>query len=398
MGASASVINHGSMTGSFLKGDQLHPSHIFEYIRNRSAVEEFVEEAYLIGAKSDAGLRLIVNNPRARNAFINFLTDEGAEFFKFFEDMDSMSRAVELETVKSIVDQYKTPRKSISHIEVLDNITAYFNSQVSNITPKVDIDDSDHYIGTIEEQDEENEEYNNIDSTYVVSNETFAMMALNIYPKFIGSEAYKKWREEESKEVDAVIATTTTTFGPVQTTSISPDSFASRCFQFINPTAVDRLFGTGSWLTTFVSAAEGLPICVTLADADNSRPGFPLIYVNNVFENATGFSREQIRGRNCKFLQGHASETEIISYLSTSLSNAVPVRAVITNFKKDGTPFKNLLAMKPLFDMQGKYCYVVGVQFDASTPSKHGSSIKMMKLVNKLLEAIPDSIPFGGTI
>eukprot|EP01036_Dinobryon_divergens_P042042 gene42042-55792_t len=38
------------------------------------------------------------------------------------------------------------------------------------------------------------------------------------------------------------------------------------------------------------------------------------------------------------------------------------------------------------------------VQFDASSPSRHGSSVRMMKLVNKLLEAIPDSIPFGGTI
>eukprot|EP01041_Mallomonas_annulata_P012725 gene12725-26807_t len=358
------------------------------------AVEDFTQNAYLSGVTEDAGLKLIVTNPRARSAFLKFLTTQEIDFFKFFEDMDSISSPIELETAKSLVNQYKVPEKEANEV-VLDNIASYFNAQATLMSDSTEPDP----LAVISEQDEENEDPAQddvADSVYNATNQAFAMKALSIYPKFIGSEAYKEWREAEAHDTTVMLEEIQS--ADVIESSIYPDSFTSRCFQYINPSAVDRLIGTGSWLTTFVTAAEGLPICVTLADADKSRPGFPLVYVNKVFELTSGYERERIRGTNCKFLQKPSSEIESISFIASGLSNALPVRVVITNFKKDGTPFKNLLAMKPIFDMQGKYCYVVGVQFDASSPSRHGSSVRMMKLVNKLLEAIPDSIPFGGTI
>ena len=164
---------------------------------------------------------------------------------------------------------------------------------------------------------------------------------------------------------------------------------------YIQPTSVERLFGSGTWLGSLISAAEGLPICVTLADASHDNPGFPLIYVNKVFESTTGFKRERIRGTNCRFLQREKTERDSISLLSSALANAQPVKVAITNYRVDGTPFKNLLAMKPIFDMAGKYCYVVGVQFDITAP---GSNAKYMRMVDSLLSLLPNVVPSGGAI
>ncbi len=33
-------------------------------------------------------------------------------------------------------------------------------------------------------------------------------------------------------------------------------------------------------------------------------PGLPLVYVNPAFEVMTGYSLEEVQGRNCRFLQG----------------------------------------------------------------------------------------------
>ena len=41
---------------------------------------------------------------------------------------------------------------------------------------------------------------------------------------------------------------------------------------------------------------------VTLSDPD--MPDSPIVYANSVFEQLTGYSQEEILGRNCRFLQG----------------------------------------------------------------------------------------------
>mmetsp|Transcript_8309 Transcript_8309/g.13955 ORF Transcript_8309/g.13955 Transcript_8309/m.13955 type:complete len:286 (-) Transcript_8309:171-1028(-) len=153
---------------------------------------------------------------------------------------------------------------------------------------------------------------------------------------------------------------------------------------------LDRLFSSGSWLASLLVAVETLPICVSIATANSNRRGFPLIYVNNYFEVTYGYTREEIIGQNCRFLQGGKSEPESIRRLSTALREAKPVKVSITNFRKDGMPFRNLLAMKPIFDDSGEYRYVVGIQFDVS---KEDATPAKLKLADELMKMLPDIIP-----
>ena len=64
--------------------------------------------------------------------------------------------------------------------------------------------------------------------------------------------------------------------------------------------------------------------------------------------------------QNCRFLQrgrepGDRAEEESIARLTEALREAKPAKVAITNWRKDGTPFRNLLAIKPIMDQNGDY-------------------------------------------
>ena len=108
----------------------------------------------------------------------------------------------------------------------------------------------------------------------------------------------------------------------------------------------------------------------------NHACNYPLIYVNKAFSSITQYSREEVMGKNCNFLQGEIAYPELTTKLemSTNLSKGEISRSLITNFKKDGTKFRNLLTLFPITRMSGKIVYYVGIQCDVTselTPYDH---------------------------
>lgn len=120
------------------------------------------------------------------------------------------------------------------------------------------------------------------------------------------------------------------------------------------------------WFNRMVKTVENIPISVTISNAKKNILGFPLLYVNKHFETMTGYNRaSEIIGKNCKFLQpDEPPRKEVLQYvlMKNSLEMMKPVSVIITNYKADGTPFKNLIALKPLIDRYGNYLFVIGVQ------------------------------------
>lgn len=155
----------------------------------------------------------------------------------------------------------------------------------------------------------------------------------------------------------------------------------------IDKKEIDSMLVNGDWLTNILATVEELPLCVSIATARSDRRGFPLIYVNKCFSEVTGYERNEIVGQNCKFLQSDKSEPEQVAKLIDALSKAHPCKVALTNKRKDGSEFMNLLAMKPIFDSNGDYAYVIGVQYDIS---KEGASLKEIKMVDDLLSILPN--------
>lgn len=174
------------------------------------------------------------------------------------------------------------------------------------------------------------------------------IMATGAFPRFLLSEDFQEWRDTEKDSAMSLITAQAESEG----TGLDDHKISLRLSM---SKELDRVLGRTSWLTGLLSSIESLPVCVSLAAASENIRGFPLIYVNAAFEATTGYERIEIIGQNCRFLQngkepGHTSEADSIARLSQALRDAKSVRVAITNFRKDGTPFRNLLAMKPIMD------------------------------------------------
>ncbi|MCH9697145.1 MAG: PAS domain-containing protein [Gammaproteobacteria bacterium] len=101
---------------------------------------------------------------------------------------------------------------------------------------------------------------------------------------------------------------------------------------------------------------------VTLSDPDIEDN--PVIYANQVFEKLTGYSREEIVGRNCRFLQGNDKDQEGIKEIHKALKEHKEIEVTLRNYKKNGELFYNHLLIRPLFDDQGNVIYYMGLQYD----------------------------------
>jgi len=124
------------------------------------------------------------------------------------------------------------------------------------------------------------------------------------------------------------------------------------------------------WLKKVISITENIPICITISTAKKESFGFPLIYVNKQFEKTTGYNRNDIIGKNCKFLQPQEpikEEDTQYKLITNCLRLGIPTSVIITNIKKNNIPFHNLISLKPVIDEDGNYVYSIGVQTEITT-------------------------------
>lgn len=112
------------------------------------------------------------------------------------------------------------------------------------------------------------------------------------------------------------------------------------------------------------SVSEGIVI------TDALLPDEPIIYSNQGFFNITGYTPEEVLGRNCRFLQGSDTDTNTIKSIEKALEECKPFEGEILNYKKDGTTFWNYLRIYPITNQNGKMTHMVGFQSDI-TERKH---------------------------
>lgn len=91
----------------------------------------------------------------------------------------------------------------------------------------------------------------------------------------------------------------------------------------------------------------------------------PIIYTNRTFENLTGYTREEVIGRNCRFLQGGETDDKMVHQIREAIAKKQQTTVIIRNFRKDGTPFWNRLHIEPLTIEE--QLFFIGTQTDVST-------------------------------
>jgi diguanylate cyclase (GGDEF)-like protein/PAS domain S-box-containing protein len=103
---------------------------------------------------------------------------------------------------------------------------------------------------------------------------------------------------------------------------------------------------------------------------DPNQPNNPVIFVNAAFSTLTGYTSEEVLGKNCRFLQGVDSDPAVIQQIREAILQVKPIFCTILNYRKDGTPFWNELTINPVFDENGRLINFIGLQSDV-TARKH---------------------------
>ncbi|MBK8291542.1 MAG: SpoIIE family protein phosphatase [Flammeovirgaceae bacterium] len=128
---------------------------------------------------------------------------------------------------------------------------------------------------------------------------------------------------------------------------------------------------------------------ITISSID--QPDSPLIFVNDGFERLTGYTKEDVIGKNCRFLQGKETDHAAVDVLRHAISNKQQTTVELLNYKKDGTPFWNRLSITPLKNESGITTHYVGVQSDITEIRE---TQKELTEANNILALFKDKINF----
>ncbi|GEP11079.1 histidine kinase famiy protein [Methylobacterium gnaphalii] len=114
----------------------------------------------------------------------------------------------------------------------------------------------------------------------------------------------------------------------------------------------------------FFAAVEMSRMPMVIADPRLS--DMPIVFVNAAFLEMTGYTKEEVVGRNCRFLQGPATDREAVAEIHRALAERREVAVEILNYRKDGSTFWNALFISPVFDAAGEAIYFFASQLDVS--------------------------------
>lgn len=113
---------------------------------------------------------------------------------------------------------------------------------------------------------------------------------------------------------------------------------------------------------------------------DPSLTDNPIVFASDDFLKLVGYSREQVLGRNCRFLQGTDTSKETLAEIRKGLSVGDDVNTTIVNYMADGTPFWNKLFIAALRDAQNNIVNFIGVIVRVKSPPpghpEHGKVLK----------------------
>jgi len=132
-------------------------------------------------------------------------------------------------------------------------------------------------------------------------------------------------------------------------------------------------------LLALANVTEG----VLIADHDGRTQ-----YCNAAFTQITGYSLEEMRGRNCNLLQGPATDPRVNNDIAQALAVGEVFRGEILNYRKDGRPFWNALSIVPIRNEVGQITHFVGTQRDITTLKQQETELQIAAQAFEVEEGI----------
>ncbi|MEO0643124.1 MAG: PAS domain-containing protein [Pseudomonadota bacterium] len=124
----------------------------------------------------------------------------------------------------------------------------------------------------------------------------------------------------------------------------------------------DRFSGASGVL--FEQAMAQTRMAIVLCDPASD--DLPIVFANRAFRRLSGYSEEEVLGRNCRFMQGPKTDPEPIARIREAIANEDVVVVELLNYRKNGTTFWNALHLGPIYNDKGELAFFFGSQWDVS--------------------------------
>jgi len=132
---------------------------------------------------------------------------------------------------------------------------------------------------------------------------------------------------------------------------------------------------------------------------DPSLEDNPIVFASDDFLKLTGYGRDQVLGRNCRFLQGTDTNKDSVDQIRKGLAAGEDVSVTLINYTADGVPFWNKLFIAALRDAQNNIVNFIGVAVKVATPEpghpEHGKLLEEQTTEDDaecIVKAMEDSV------
>jgi diguanylate cyclase (GGDEF)-like protein/PAS domain S-box-containing protein len=142
----------------------------------------------------------------------------------------------------------------------------------------------------------------------------------------------------------------------------------------------------------FTSVIESISEPVVVTDVQLDEPGPRIIYVNKAFEEMTGYSLSEIRGKSPRLLQGPETERDVLADLRAALESGRSFHGRATNYRKDKSPFEIEWRIEQFPEEADEPLYYVAVQRNVTAEEK----IKRQRDRLELLHLVNDEVAGEG--
>ncbi len=131
-----------------------------------------------------------------------------------------------------------------------------------------------------------------------------------------------------------------------------------------DPGLTARLAGLADGTDPFAAAVRTTRMAMIVTnprEADN-----PIVFANDAFCRLTGYAREEVLGRNCRFLQGPDTDPASVDRIREAVATAEPIEIDIRNYCRNGDRFWNRLLIAPIRDIDGTLDYFFASHADVT--------------------------------
>ncbi len=156
-------------------------------------------------------------------------------------------------------------------------------------------------------------------------------------------------------------------------------------------TSIDPKGGPGRNALFSAIQQTRMPMILT----DPHQTDNPIIFANRAFVQLSGYSEDELVGRNCRFLQGNDTLPDTVSKIREAVASRTTIAVDTVNYRKNGERFINELYVSPIFAENGDLLYFFGSQVDISAYIETHLSIQLTLIERErhVLRQIAEGVP-----